>query len=90
MPGSAELYLLGTFYSHLTFVIGHEFFALLQELRVATCLELLGTDGYLKIGFDGPDMEEEVVPLHCTSPLLFPVGYGSEYGISIRGPSGWQ
>uniref|UniRef100_A0A915DG36 Cytosol aminopeptidase domain-containing protein n=1 Tax=Ditylenchus dipsaci TaxID=166011 RepID=A0A915DG36_9BILA len=57
------------------------------ELRVATCLGLLGNDGYLKIGFDGPDMEEETVPLHCTSPLLFPVGYGVKYNISVRGPS---
>ena len=29
------------------------------ELKVATCLGLL-EDGYLKVGFDGPDMEDEV------------------------------
>ena len=29
------------------------------ELKVATCIEIL-KDGYLKIGFDGPDMEAEV------------------------------
>lgn len=56
------------------------------ELRVATCVETLN-DGYLKIGFDGPEMEEELLPIHCTSPLLFPIGYGSEYDIRVRGPS---
>ncbi|KAI1718222.1 mbt repeat domain-containing protein [Ditylenchus destructor] len=57
------------------------------ELRVATCIELLGDEGYLKIGFDGPEMEEETIPIHCTSPFLFPVGYAEEFDIFLRGPS---
>lgn len=55
------------------------------ELKVASCLELL-SDGYLKVGFDGPDMEIEAIPIHCTSPYLFPVNYAYEHGIKLVGP----
>uniref|UniRef100_A0A183BJ20 Adaptin_N domain-containing protein n=1 Tax=Globodera pallida TaxID=36090 RepID=A0A183BJ20_GLOPA len=56
------------------------------EMKVATCLALL-RDGYLKVGFDGPDMEEEATPIHCTSPYLFPINYAAENGIALRGPA---
>ncbi|KAL3093760.1 hypothetical protein niasHT_027031 [Heterodera trifolii] len=55
------------------------------ELKVATCLALL-TDGYLRIGFDGPDVEEDAMPIHCTSPFLFPANYAAEHGIALSGP----
>ncbi|OZC05763.1 mbt repeat protein [Onchocerca flexuosa] len=40
----------------------------------------------LQIGFDGEEMEDDPVPLHSTSELLFPVGYAKKYGIRLRGP----
>uniref|UniRef100_A0A914KHA6 Mbt repeat protein n=1 Tax=Meloidogyne incognita TaxID=6306 RepID=A0A914KHA6_MELIC len=55
------------------------------ELKVATCIEIL-KDGYLKVGFDGPDMETEAIPFHCTSPYLFPIHYAKKYGIKLDGP----
>ncbi|KAH7711838.1 mbt repeat family protein [Aphelenchoides avenae] len=54
-------------------------------LRVATCLEVL-KDGYLKIGFDGQEMEEEAMAVHSSSPLLFPVGYAEQHGIVLDPP----
>lgn len=55
------------------------------ELKVATCLKVL-KDGYLKIGFDGPEIEEESIAIHSTSPLLFECGYAQKYGIRLSGP----
>uniref|UniRef100_A0A1I8BHK1 Scm-like with four mbt domains 1 n=1 Tax=Meloidogyne hapla TaxID=6305 RepID=A0A1I8BHK1_MELHA len=55
------------------------------ELKVATVIEIL-KDGYLKVGFDGPDMETEAIPFHCTSPYLFPIHYANRYGIKLTGP----
>ena len=56
------------------------------ELKVATCLELL-KDGYLKVGFDGPDQEEDAIPIHSSSSYLFPINYAKEHGIRLVGPS---
>ncbi|VDM98487.1 unnamed protein product [Thelazia callipaeda] len=53
-------------------------------MKVATVLDILD-DGFLKIGFDGDDIED-TVPLHYTSDLLFPVGYAEKYGILLKGP----
>lgn len=39
-----------------------------------------------QIGFDGEEMEEDPVPLHSSSELLFPVGYAGKYGIRLKGP----
>ncbi|VDM43973.1 unnamed protein product [Toxocara canis] len=58
-----------------------------KELRVATVIEVLA-DGYLRLGFDGEEMEEDCIPIHCASPLLFPVGYCEKYGIKLKGPQG--
>uniref|UniRef100_A0A0M3I389 SAM domain-containing protein n=2 Tax=Ascaris TaxID=6251 RepID=A0A0M3I389_ASCLU len=58
-----------------------------KELRVATVLEVLA-DGYLKLGFDGEEMEEDCLPIHSASPLLFPVGYCEKYDLRIKGPQG--
>ncbi|KAL3986200.1 mbt repeat family protein [Acanthocheilonema viteae] len=55
-----------------------------NELRVATVTAIMN-DGFLKIGFDG-EMEHYSVPLHYTSELLFPVGYGAKYGILVKKP----
>lgn len=100
-----------TFYSFFAFAVGMKFECLdplnqsFLELKVATCLALL-TDGYLRIGFDGPDVEEDVskkrtsqsllvkhfhvqaMPIHCTSPFLFPANYAAEHGIALSGPKG--
>ncbi|VDO79824.1 unnamed protein product [Heligmosomoides polygyrus] len=57
-----------------------------NELRVATVLEVL-KGGYLRVGMDGPDVESECIPLHCTSPFMFPVGYAEKYGIRLGGPN---
>ncbi|KAJ1367617.1 MBT domain-containing protein 1 [Parelaphostrongylus tenuis] len=51
-----------------------------NELRVASVLEVL-KGGYLRVGMDGPDVETECIPLHCTSPFMFPVGYAQKYNI---------
>ncbi|VDN86045.1 unnamed protein product [Brugia pahangi] len=56
-----------------------------KELRVSTVMEVM-SDGFLKIGFDGDEMESDPVPLHSTSELLFPVGYAQKYGIRLKGP----
>lgn len=57
------------------------------ELRAATCTKLL-KDGFLEVGFDDPEsLDEESLPLHHRSPLLFPVGYGKMYDITVRGPA---
>ncbi|VDM93820.1 unnamed protein product, partial [Onchocerca ochengi] len=56
-----------------------------KELRVSTIIEVMD-DGFLKIGFDGEEMEDDPVPLHSTSELLFPVGYAEKYGIRLKGP----
>lgn len=56
-----------------------------RELRSGTVLELLA-DGYLKIGFKGEVEDEDPIPLHCSSPLLFPVGYAEKYGLKLKGP----
>lgn len=29
-------------------------------------------------------MEEDTVPLHCSSPLLFPAGYAERFGIKLK------
>ena len=55
------------------------------EFRVATCLEVLN-DGYLKIGFDGEEIEEETIALHSISANLFPVGYAKKFNIILRSP----
>ncbi|XGW08139.1 hypothetical protein V3C99_010893 [Haemonchus contortus] len=57
-----------------------------NELRVASVLEVL-KGGYLRVGMDGPDVESECIPLHCTSPFMFPVGYAEKYGIKLGGPN---
>ncbi|KJH42508.1 mbt repeat protein [Dictyocaulus viviparus] len=60
-----------------------------NELRVASVLEVLkvGILGYLRVGMDGPDVETECIPLHCTSPFMFPVGYAQKYNIHLGGPN---
>lgn len=70
----------------------------IRDLSVATVLEVLQVsrrplgsreifqDGYLKIGMDGPDCEADCLPLHCTSPLLFPVGYSAMYDLTLNTP----
>ncbi|VDN40884.1 unnamed protein product [Gongylonema pulchrum] len=60
-----------------------------RELRVATVYEIM-EDGYLKIVFDGEEMEEDPVPLHYSSELLFPVGYAEKHGLRLKGPTGAQ
>ncbi|WKX97434.1 hypothetical protein Q1695_013242 [Nippostrongylus brasiliensis] len=57
-----------------------------NELRVATVLEVL-KGGYLRVGMDGPDVESECIPLHCTSAFMFPVGYAEKHGIKLGGPN---
>uniref|UniRef100_A0A0K0DP15 Mbt repeat protein n=1 Tax=Angiostrongylus cantonensis TaxID=6313 RepID=A0A0K0DP15_ANGCA len=57
-----------------------------NELRVASVLEVL-KGGYLRVGMDGPDVETECIPLHCTSPFMFPVGYARKYNIHLEGPN---
>ncbi|VDM19934.1 unnamed protein product [Wuchereria bancrofti] len=57
-----------------------------KELRVSTVMEVMN-DSFLKIGFDGEEMENDLVPLHSTSELLFPVGYAQKYGIRLKGPN---
>ncbi|KAK5980726.1 hypothetical protein GCK32_006929 [Trichostrongylus colubriformis] len=44
--------------------------------------------GYLRVGMDGPDVESECIPLHCTSPFMFPVGYAEKFDIKLGGPNG--
>uniref|UniRef100_A0A1I7VZ48 Scm-like with four MBT domains protein 2 n=1 Tax=Loa loa TaxID=7209 RepID=A0A1I7VZ48_LOALO len=56
-----------------------------KELRVSTVIEVMN-NGFLKIGFDGEKAEDDSVPLHSTSELLFPVGYAEKYGIKLKGP----
>ncbi|EPB70360.1 mbt repeat protein [Ancylostoma ceylanicum] len=58
-----------------------------NELRVATVLEVL-KGGYLRVGMDGPDVESECIPLHCSSSFMFPVGYAQKYNIKLGGPNG--
>ncbi|CAG9529964.1 unnamed protein product [Cercopithifilaria johnstoni] len=55
-----------------------------NELRVSTVTRIMD-NGFLKINFDG-EMDHHAVPLHFTSELLFPVGYGAKYGISVKKP----
>lgn len=55
---------------------------------VAFVYALLLQGGYLRVGMDGPDVESECIPLHCTSPFMFPVGYAEKYGIRLGGPNG--
>ncbi|EYC15533.1 hypothetical protein Y032_0036g3196 [Ancylostoma ceylanicum] len=57
-----------------------------NELRVATVLEVL-KGGYLRVGMDGPDVESECIPLHCSSSFMFPVGYAQKYNIKLGGPN---
>lgn len=57
-----------------------------NELRVASVLEVL-KGGYLRVGMDGPDVETECIPLHCTSPFIFPVGYAQKHNIHLEGPN---
>ncbi|KHJ82509.1 mbt repeat protein [Oesophagostomum dentatum] len=57
-----------------------------NELRVASVLEVL-KGGYLRVGMDGPDVESECIPLHCTSSFMFPVGYAQKYNIKLGGPN---
>lgn len=56
-----------------------------KELRCGTVLEVL-VDGFLKIGFKGNQEDEDHIPIHCSSPLLFPVGYAENYGLKLKGP----
>uniref|UniRef100_A0A915PQE6 BAH domain-containing protein n=1 Tax=Setaria digitata TaxID=48799 RepID=A0A915PQE6_9BILA len=56
-----------------------------KELRVSTVIEVMD-DGFLRIGFDGEEMEDDSVPIHSTSELLFPVGYAKKYGIKLKQP----
>jgi hypothetical protein len=39
-------------------------------LKVATCIALL-RDGYLKVGFDGPDMDDEVITINNKNILKY-------------------
>ncbi|CAD6196294.1 unnamed protein product [Caenorhabditis auriculariae] len=50
-----------------------------KQLRVATVLR----DDYIVVGMDGPDLESDAIPLHVTSPFLFPVGYGKAHGVVV-------
>ncbi|CAJ0928508.1 unnamed protein product, partial [Mesorhabditis belari] len=58
-----------------------------NKLKVGTVVRLL-KDGYLVVGADGDDMENESVPFHCTSGFIFPVGYAKKYGIKLIPPGG--
>uniref|UniRef100_A0A914VV60 Uncharacterized protein n=1 Tax=Plectus sambesii TaxID=2011161 RepID=A0A914VV60_9BILA len=60
---------------------------MLNSLTVATVIDILPC-GYLKIGFDGPDMEDESLPLHRNSSQLFPIGYAETNKIELRPPKG--
>ena len=42
----------------------------------------------MKVGIVGPEMEDECIPLHCTSPLLFPVGYAEKHDLVLHTPEG--
>uniref|UniRef100_A0A183ENI0 Agenet-like domain-containing protein n=1 Tax=Gongylonema pulchrum TaxID=637853 RepID=A0A183ENI0_9BILA len=56
-----------------------------KELRPATVIEVLG-DGYLKVlSFEGDKSEEESVAIHCSSELLFPIGYARRYDLRLKG-----
>ncbi|VDK78801.1 unnamed protein product [Litomosoides sigmodontis] len=55
-----------------------------NELRVSTVAAVMN-DGFLKITFDG-EMDHYAVPLHFTSELLFPVGYGAKYDLALKKP----
>lgn len=39
----------------------------------------------MQISFDG-EMDHYAVPLHFTSELLFPVGYGAKYDLPLKKP----
>ncbi|KAK6030693.1 mbt repeat protein, partial [Ostertagia ostertagi] len=58
-----------------------------NELRVASSVLEVLKGGYLRVGMDGPDVESECIPLHCTSAFMFPVGYAEKYNIKLGGPN---
>ncbi|VDM62134.1 unnamed protein product [Angiostrongylus costaricensis] len=64
-----------------------------NELRVASVLEVLKVRGlvfpFLSIFSTSTfsHVETECIPLHCTSPFMFPVGYARKYNIHLEGPN---
>ncbi|CAI5438483.1 unnamed protein product [Caenorhabditis angaria] len=61
-----------------------------QDLKVASVLKVLNSEGYVVIGMDGPDAEEDSVPLYVSSPFIFPVGYAKQYGLKLVTPPGYD
>ncbi|GMT06936.1 hypothetical protein PENTCL1PPCAC_29110, partial [Pristionchus entomophagus] len=56
--------------------------SILKAARVIRVLK----DGFLFIGPDGVDIEQDAVVLPKTSRTLFPVGYAKAHGITLDGP----
>lgn len=52
--------------------------------------QLTVQDGYMIVGADGDDMENESVPFHCTTSFIFPVGYAKKYSITLVPPGGGE
>ncbi|GMT31168.1 hypothetical protein PFISCL1PPCAC_22465, partial [Pristionchus fissidentatus] len=51
-------------------------------LKAARVLKVL-KEGYVQIGPEGPDINEDSFIIHQTSPSLFPVGYAKKYGVRL-------
>uniref|UniRef100_A0A0N5ANS1 Scm-like with four MBT domains protein 2 n=1 Tax=Syphacia muris TaxID=451379 RepID=A0A0N5ANS1_9BILA len=56
-----------------------------KELRCGTVVDII-LDNYLVIGLKGMERDNNQVPIHCSSSLLFPVGYADNHGLKVRGP----
>lgn len=61
-----------------------------NNMHVATVVKFCKTDGYLIVGMDGPDLEDDSFPIHIVNNFMFPVGYAEENGLELAIPDSYN
>lgn len=61
-----------------------------KNLRVASVMDLMRSDGYMVIGVDGPDQQAERLPIHISNVFMFSIGSGAKWGIEVVPPEDYK
>ncbi|ULU11533.1 hypothetical protein L3Y34_015159 [Caenorhabditis briggsae] len=61
-----------------------------RKLNVASVISLCNSNGYIIVGIDGPDMNDESFPLHIDNVFMFPVGYCEQNNLKLKKPDGYK